>query len=115
MQRTGRRDYLILKAVGTEIAKRISKRVKPLLPLAAGLAGCCVSAHAGPVNNALTSVGVDVTDSAAYLGSALILWQGVRVLMDEHHSVNPGRIAGTVAGSLLIFGRDSIGTWASGW
>ena len=57
------------------------------------------------------------TDTSAGIqtaGEGMLAWQGMRIYMDEHHSVNPGRVAGAVTGSLFAFAPTSIAPWASG-
>jgi hypothetical protein len=84
-------------------------------PLLIGFAVATVCAHAGPVANALTSAGTDTQTGITTAGVGMIGWQGMRIYMDEHHSINPGRVAGALTGSLFAFAPTSISTWAAGW
>lgn len=89
-----------------------AKAAAPML-IVFGIGAIC--AHAGPIVNMLNDVGTDSQTGIQSAGIGMIGWQGMRIYMDEHHSLNPGRIAGGLAGSLFAFAPESISNWAQGW
>jgi hypothetical protein len=102
---------IVLSKRAVAVAWEHAKAAAPLLFV---VALACIVAYAGRVFNMLDAAGTDTSSGIQTAGEGMLAWQGMRIYMDEHHSVNPGRVAGAVTGSLFAFAPTSIATWASG-